>query len=215
MNSGVKKIKTAFIEDDSIMSEYLREILSQNQETSIAGDYSNAEDAIVDIKDIKTDIFLVDMSLPGMNGIEFIIQAKRLRPEIKFIVLTIEKRDSKFRKALIAGGDGYILKSDSEKEIIHAIKIVHKGDAFIHPTMAKIHADSYKSLLALNSILTKSEKEILRKLSLNMTYDEIAESRHTSKSTVCSHVKKIYSKLNVHNRDDAVEKAFALGVFDC
>lgn len=205
-----KDIAVAILEDQADVAERLVRVIEVSSGMRMVGLYGSAEEAMHDDLSGKgVDVFLVDLGLPGLNGIQFISQAKVCCPEARFLVHTIAEGGEKLWSALAAGALGYVLKGCPASELVEGLRIVSRGNTILSPRMAaKLHR-FFTSIAAPVSPLTKREVDILEGLKSGMTYEEIAARRFLSPQTVHTHVKNIYKKLSVNNREDAVKKGIA------
>lgn len=173
--------------------------------------FSNAEEAI---KSLKTDsapqVVLLDMQLPGMNGIEAIKLIKKIRPAIDVLMLTVYEDEIKIFGAIRAGASGYLLKTSSILEIKNSIEQVIAGGTPMTPKVARAVLKMFSGLPAMmhDYGLTDREQEILHLMAKGMIKKEIAETIHLSYHTVDSHIRAIYTKMHVHTSAGAVAKAF-------
>lgn len=202
-------IKVAIVEDDSKIRESLKLILNGSQEYNCIAVYEDAENALYDLPNKNTDVVLMDINLPKMNGIECVRLLKQKIPEILVIMLTMYQDSQKIFNSLQAGAIGYLLKSSSPIEILQAIKDVSNGGS---PMSAQIARKVVQSFFRPNydpksSVkLTERETEILDLLSKGYINKEIAEQLSISPDTVHNHLRRIYEKLQVRTRTEAVVK---------
>ena len=205
-----KRITVAILEDQPDIAANLRLIIGEDQELQLLAVYASSEEAMKDDLSGKgIDVFLVDLGLPGLDGISFISMAKGLCPQAHFMVHTVSESGEKLWSALAAGAIGYVLKGSQSKEITEGLKIVARGNTLLSPRMAAKLIRFFGAISGPVSPLTKREMDILQGLKAGYTYEEIAEERFLSPHTVHTHIKNIYQKLSVNNRDDAVKKAVA------
>lgn len=202
-------IKVAIVEDDSKIRESIKLILNGTQEFSCIAVYEDAESALYDLPSKNPDVVLMDINLPQMSGIECVRLLKQKIPEILIIMLTMYQDFLKIFNSLQAGAVGYLLKSSSPIEILQAIKDVSNGGS---PMSAQIARKVVQSFYRPNSDfkatvkLTERETEILDLLSKGYINKEIAELLSISPDTVHNHLRRIYEKLQVHTRTEAVVK---------
>ena len=202
-------IKVAIVEDDSKIRESIKLILNGTQEFSCIAVYEDAESALYDLPSKNPDVVLIDINLPQMSGIECVRLLKQKIPEILIIMLTMYQDFLKIFNSLQAGAVGYLLKSSSPVEILQAIKDVSNGGS---PMSAQIARKVVQSFYRPNSDfkttvkLTERETEILDLLSKGYINKEIAELLSISPDTVHNHLRRIYEKLQVHTRTEAVVK---------
>ncbi len=171
----------------------------------IIGEYDSCEAALKNIEKEVPDIILIDLTLPGMNGISGITRIKKLLPAVRIVVITVHDEPEFVFNALCAGAIGYLTKDSSFEQILSAINEVFDGGA---PMSAKIASMVIKSFhVNPRSPLTERETDVLKQLAQGKTYDYIADTLFISKDTVKTHIRHIYEKLQVDNKSDAVIKA--------
>lgn len=203
-----KRIKVAILEDQADIAANLCSMVNEDPELTLMAAYSSSEEALQErLTEKAIDVFLVDLGLPGLDGINFIATAKTLLPQTYFLVHTISEAGEKLWSALAAGAIGYVLKGSHAGEITQGIKIVARGNTLISPRMAAKLIRFFNEIQSPLHPLSKREVEILQGLKSGLTYEEIAETHFLSTHTVHTHIKKIYQKLHVNNRHDAVKKA--------
>jgi DNA-binding NarL/FixJ family response regulator len=153
----------------------------------------------------------MDISLPGMNGIECIRQVKDKTPSTQFMMFTVYENDEKVFEALKAGASGYLLKNTGLVQLVESLKELHDGGSPMSANIARklvtLFRDGQKETANLD-VLSKRENEILQLLAKGLLYKEIADQLSISTHTVRQHIHKIYDKLHVQNRTEAINKAF-------
>ena len=203
-------ISIAIIEDDEDIRESL-EILVQSTEGFICtGTFGDAEAGLGFLIANPADIVLMDIHLPGMNGIECVRQLKLVHPGMQFIMCTVFKDDDSVFNALKAGATGYLLKNDDPAKIIDAIHELHAGGSPMTPQIARRVIESFKRPAVNDALhlLTKRETEMLGLLAKGLRYKEIADKLFISTETVRKHINNIYQKLHVQSRIEAVNMIF-------
>jgi len=204
-------ISLAIVEDLDEVREGLKQFISLNPEFKVLDTYKSAEEGIYEIPLVKPDIVIMDISLPGMSGIECIRVLKNKVPMTQFMMFTVYENDEKVFEALKAGASGYLLKNTGLIQMIEALKELHNGgspmSANIARKLVKVFHEQEKNVASLES-LSNRENEILQLLAKGLLYKEIADQVHISTSTVRQHIHKIYEKLHVQNRTEAINKAF-------
>lgn len=208
-----KPVRVVILEDQPIIGASLRTIIDEDQELAFVAWYSSTEEALEDRLDEKDiDVFLVDLGLPGLDGVNFIVLAKKLCPQAHFMVHTISESGDKLWSALGAGATGYVLKGCSSRELTEGLKVVARGNTLLSPRMAVKLIRFFDAMSVPANPLTKREMDILQGLKSGNSYEEIATERFLSPHTVHTHIKNIYRKLHVNNREDAVKKAVAISL---
>ncbi len=195
------------VEDDHIIADSLIRIFSTSESCRISRHFIHAE-AYLDClaKERTPDIVLMDISLPGINGIEAVKHTKQIFREIEIIMLTVHVDDQMVFDALCAGASGYLLKSTSTKKIHEAIHEVKRGGAPMSTQIARMVINSFNS--SVSSPLSEREQEVLSLLCEGKSYKMIADDLFISMDTVRTHIRHIYKKLEVNSSTEAVAKAF-------
>jgi len=202
-------ISIVIVEDLSEVREGLDQFLSLNQEFKVLDTFKTGEEAVYDIPKLQPDIVIMDISLPNMNGIECIRQVKHKSPHTQFMMFTVYENDEKVFEALKAGASGYLLKNTGLLEMVEALKELHNGGSPMSANIARklvsVFREKEKETIPIEA-LSKRENEILELLSRGLFYKEIAEQLGISTGTVRQHIHKIYEKLHVANRTEAINK---------
>lgn len=176
-----------------------------------SGAFPNCNNFLKNIEQTKPDVILMDIEMPGINGIEAVGMIRESFPSLKVLMQTIFDDDDKIFKSICAGAEGYILKHTAPAEIINAIKEIHEGGSPMTPSVAnrvlKMVKDKPESKDKVSFDLSAREKEILACLVKGMSYKMVADQCFISVETVNVHVKNIYRKLEVHSKSEAVVKA--------
>lgn len=205
MNDDQKKISVALVEDDDEIRSMLEILIDRSPGFSCKLVFSNCEDAIDPLKENLPDVVLMDIGLPGMNGIEAIRKLKENIPGTDFIMLTIREDEEAIFRSLCAGATGYLLKDTSPVRLLAAIQEVYEGGSPVSPSVArKINCSFHPQS---PTPLSERETEILEKLCEGQNYTAIARSLYISGHTVRAHLKNIYRKLHVNSRAEVVKKA--------
>jgi DNA-binding NarL/FixJ family response regulator len=204
-------ISLAIVEDLTEVREGLHQFLSLNPEFKVLDTFKTAEEALYDIPRLKPDIVIMDINLPGMNGIECIRQVKDKSPNTQFMMFTVYENDEKVFEALKAGASGYLLKNTGLVQLIEALKELYAGGSPMSANIARKLVTVFREKETAGQsleVLSKRENEILQLLAKGLLYKEIAEQLLISNNTVKQHIHKIYEKLHVQNRTEAINKAF-------
>lgn len=205
MSSEPKK-RVLIIEDDPEIRSSFAMIVDSSQKFTVVSSYSNCEDAIKHLHTDKPDIVLMDVELPGgMNGIKGTKIIKEKSPNSDIIMVTVYEDSEMVYEALKSGASGYITKSANYMELLSALDEITRGGAPMSSKIARMVIDNFH--LNPNSPLTKRETEILQLISEGKTYTQISEELFISKETSKTHIKNIYSKLQVRSKSEAIAKA--------
>lgn len=203
-------IRTAIVEDDDKIRNNLIDLLEKSGNFRCVAAYSNAEDALADIPEKLPDIVLMDINLPEMDGIECTEKLKAVLPELLIVMLTVYEDANKIFNSLQAGAVGYLLKLTPQQEILAALTDVSRGGSPMSAQIARKVVQSFhvkpKEKEKAAVTLTSREEEILDLLSKGYLYKEIGAALSISHDTVHNHLRKIYEKLQVRSRTEAVVK---------
>ena len=200
------KHKVVIIEDNIPLSEGFAEVVNTTENFKVVNIYDNCEDAIENIKQDNANIFLVDIDLPGINGVEGTKQIKQTLPNSHIIMVTVYENSDIVFDALCAGATGYLTKNVSPDDIIDALNEVVSGGAPMSIKIAKMVVSSFQKTPSKIE-LSPREKDVLTLLAAGNSYDSIAEKLFISKNTIKFHLKNIYIKLQVNSNIEAVQKA--------
>ena len=204
-------IKVVIFEDNRSLREGLAAMIGGTPGFECAGAFPNCNNLLKNISQTKPDVVLMDIEMPGINGIEPVSLIKEEYPEIKILMETIFDDDEKIFNSICAGAEGYILKHTTPAEIMEAITEIHEGGSPMTPSIANRVLKMVKERpIGFNKEtfdLSGREKEILSCLVKGMSYKMVADSCFISIETVNVHIKNIYKKLHVHSKSEAVAKA--------
>jgi DNA-binding NarL/FixJ family response regulator len=199
----------AIVEDDDKIRNYLSEQIRFSLEVERMEAFADGESAVAALSVRPVELALFDVQLPGINGIECIQKLKIIHPSMQIMMLTIYENTETIFAALSAGASSYILKSTPPQKIIEAIGELYNGGAPISSKIARKVIEAFHGKEKSNEafqLLSRREQEILEHLSQGFRYKEIADKLFISIDTVRSHVSKIYGKLHVNGRIDALKK---------
>jgi DNA-binding NarL/FixJ family response regulator len=204
-------ITLVIIEDLDEVREGLSQFLSLNPEFKVIDTFKTAEEALEALPVLLPDIVIMDINLPGINGIECIRLVKKKTPKTQFMMFTVYENDEKVFEALKAGASGYLLKNTGLLQITESLKELYKGGSPMSSNIARKLVTVFREQQADAEpveALSKRENEILQLLAKGLLYKEIADQLTISTGTVRQHIHKIYEKLHVQNRTEAINKAF-------
>jgi DNA-binding NarL/FixJ family response regulator len=204
-------INVAIIEDNPRYRTTLSIILQLNERIRLIHKLENCENVVPFFEIEKPDVVVMDIDMPGKNGIVGVWEIKRAFPDVKVMMLTVFEDEEKIFGAIKAGANGYLLKKDPPQKILEAIEAVHNGESAMNGMIAAKVLDYFQQRQKANAELqqtnlTEREKEILRLLIKGNSYKEIAALIFISVETLNSHIKNIYRKLNVHSRSELSAK---------
>jgi DNA-binding NarL/FixJ family response regulator len=202
-------ISVSIVEDNEKLRGTLARVLDRADGFRCVSHYANAEDAVKDLPQVRPDVVLMDINLPGMNGVQCVQQLKKLMPQIQIIMLTVYEDTENIFSALQAGANGYLLKRTTSKELLEAITEVHRGGSPMTMHIARKVVQSLQQTAATAQPaenLSEREQQVLDLLSQGLMYKEIAEKLGISYETVHTYIRRIYEKLQVRTRTEAVAK---------
>lgn len=185
-------------------------LLTETDDFTLAGSYADCLDVTENIRETKPDVVIMDIDMPGMNGIEGVKLIRKNFPSIQILMLTVFDDDEKVFAAIKAGANGYILKNAEPKNLMQAISEVYNGGAPMTPGIAKKVLQQFQAILPEEEKdyhLSTREKEVLSLLVDGLSYKMIAAKLNITYDTVRAHMKKIYEKLHVASMTEAVVKA--------
>jgi DNA-binding NarL/FixJ family response regulator len=202
-------ITVSIVEDDAPLRGILSEWIRGADGFKFLGMHENAEAALAALPQEKPSVVLMDINMPGMNGIECV---RRLKPQLlntQFVMLTVYEDPDHIFKALTSGASGYMLKRTPRAELLAALKDVHAGGSPMSSNIARKIVQSFQRFNTSpteTENLSPREREVLELLARGYLYKEIADALHISVPTVNTHIRRIYEKLHVRSRSQAVAK---------
>lgn len=203
-------IRVSIVEDLTEVREGLIELIQSDEELLMVGSFKDAEAAAEKLPDLRADIVVMDINLPGMSGIDCIRTIKEKCPDTEFMMFTVYENDEKVLQALKAGATGYLLKRTEPKRIVESIKELNQGGSPMSSNIARklLTLFVHEKTKTKKEALSDRENEVLQLLADGLLYKEIAERLFIGHGTVRQHIHNIYEKLHVHNRTEAVNKYF-------
>jgi len=202
-------ITVSIVEDNEQLRGTLARVLNRAEGFACVGQFATAEDALQRLPQEPPAVVLMDINLPGMNGVECVRQLKPLCPEIQVIMLTVYEDTESIFNALAAGATGYLLKRTPRAELLEAIRDVLKGGSPMSAHIARKVVQSFQrpaTAAPPTDDLSPREKEVLDCLAQGFLYKEIADKLGISYETVHTYIRRIYEKLQVRTRTEAVAK---------
>ena len=204
-------IRVTIFEDNNSLRQSLYQLINGSEGFKCVGAFEDCLDLLKNIEETKPDVVLMDIEMPGINGIEAVIMLKEKYPNLKILMQTIFEDNEKIFNSILAGASGYILKNTSPARILEFIKETYEGGAPMSPSVAtkvmKMVADQSSSAKTESFNLSDREKEILSCLVKGMSYKLIADACFISIDTVRGHIRNIYEKLHVHSKGEAIATA--------
>jgi DNA-binding NarL/FixJ family response regulator len=202
-------INVAIVEDDVRLRGTLARLIDSTKGFCCVSQHPSAENALTELVVTKPDVVVMDINLPGLNGVECVRRLKELLPGIQVVMLTVYENTNIIFSALAAGASGYLLKQSSPEQIVEAIREVHHGGSPMTSHIARKVVASFQQIA--NPIheyekLSLREQEVLDHLARGFLYREIAEKLNLSYATIHTHIRHIYEKLHVRSRTEAVTK---------
>ena len=210
-------IKVLVVDDHPIFRQGLISLLQQYPEFETVGQATNGEEAVAVASEVQPDVIVMDVCMPGGDGIAATTALQQTSPKVKVIIVTVSDKDEDLFAAIKAGARGYLLKSVSLRELIDSIRLVAQGEAIISPTVAGKLLDEFKqtdrdqSGKELNGGLSLREQEVLQLVAQGASNKEIADQLFISETTVKAHLRTILQKLHARNRAEAVALAATKG----
>lgn len=206
-----QKIKIFLCDDHKLFREGVRKLLELEKDLRVTGEAGDGKEALRMIKDASPDIVLMDISMPGMDGVVATRRIKKDNPEIKVVMLTVHQDKPHIFEAIKAGAAGYLLKDISGDELVDAVRRVSQGEALVEPKIAAKILEEFKLLSRkkqpsneeMYTDLTERENDVLRWIGLGASNKEIAARLDISEKTVKNHISSIFQKLHVSNRTQA------------
>jgi DNA-binding NarL/FixJ family response regulator len=209
MSSAPKPIRIALVDDHPILRQGIAALISDQPDLQLVGQASNGLEAIEQFRLHRPDVMLMDLQMPGMNGIDAMSAIRGEFPDARFVVLTTYTGDVQIVRALKAGARAYLLKSLLHRELLETIRSVHAGNKRIPPEIAAELADH-----AADDQLTAREIEVLRLIASGNANKIVADHLSITEETVKAHVKNILSKLDANDRTHAVTIALKRGIIE-
>jgi len=214
------RIHVMLVEDHPEYRDAIELALAKESGMELTSQFGTAERALRNLKHAKKykvpDVILLDLNLPGMDGLDALPLFSAALPTVKIIILTQSDREADVLKAITLGAAGYLLKSATLKQITEGIRKVYRGGASLDSKVAQFILKTLKTILPPDEIkqsLTEREMEVLTLLAEGCVKKEIADRLCISSTTVVTHVSHIYEKLNATNAPSAINKAYRMGIF--
>ena len=216
----MNKIRVFLADDHLILREGIRSLLEKVSDIEIVGEASDGGEAVSKVEQALPDVVLMDITMPGINGLEATRQIKQKCPQVKVVILTIHETDQYLSQMLQVGASGYVVKTTTANELVSAIKAVYHGDVYLYPSIARMLVEDYLHRVTggeeKNSFegLTRREREILMHIADDKKNKEIADLLGISIRTVQVHRTNLMDKLGARDRTELVKYAIRKGIID-
>lgn len=204
-------IGVCLVEDKAVLRRVMSEWIGRDPGLRLLSAQGDAEGFLEALPDLHANVVIMDIGLPGMDGIECVRRAKVMAPDTQFVMCTVRDDDDSLFEALCAGATGYLLKDSTPEELTAAVKDVHRGGSPMSAGIARRVIRSFqqprKASKAVD-VLSERERQVLDQLAQGYRYKEIAERLELSIETVRTHIRNLYDKLQVSSRTDALNKLY-------
>ena len=217
--AGGQRIRVLLVDDHAILRQALRQLLEQHPEVEVVGDAASGRDAVISTEKLLPDVVLMDMVMPGLNGLEATRQIRRRFPKTRVLILTGYMEDEQIIGALRAGASGYVVKRSDTEELLLGIQAVHRGNTYFSSAISDGDAINQYMWQAKKEdgkagyeLLTSREREVLQLIAEGYSNQRIAQELFISVKTVEAHKAHIMSKLHARNRTDLIRYALRKGL---
>ena len=213
-----QRIRVLLVEDHAIVRQGVRLLLDGQADIEVVGEADEGGRALALVAQEEPDVVLMDLAMPGINGLEATAEIKRRWPHVQVIALTVHDNDEYFFQMITAGAAGYVLKGADPSELLEAIRTAHQGEVFLHPPLTTKLVRDYLRRARLGEVsdsfddLSEREKQVLRLIGEGQTTQEIADTLGITPSTVQTHRAHIMEKLNLHRRSELMKYAVRRGL---
>jgi two-component system response regulator NreC len=212
------RIKVVVADDHAIVREGVRMILGREQDIEVVGEAGDGQQALDLVASLQPQVVIMDISMPGMGGIEATQRLKAKHPEVQVLALTMHEDETYVFQLLRAGAAGYVLKRAAAQDLVQGVRAAAKGEAFLYPSIARKVVEDYLKRVETGEErerydgLTTREKEILTLIAQGLSNQQIAKNLYISIKTVQTHRAHILEKLGLHDRTELVRYAIRKGL---
>jgi two-component system, NarL family, response regulator NreC len=211
------RIRILLVDDHALMRAGLRVLLGQEAGFEVVGEAATGEEAIERVAELQPNLVLMDLSMPGMGGLEATRQITARHPEVRVLIVTVHAEEEYLLPVLEAGGGGYVMKQSADSELIGAIRTVARGDVFLYPSGTRLLAQGFRAPKPARdvdpmSLLSDREAEVLRLTAEGYTATEIGERLEISPKTVDTYRQRFMDKLELKHRSEVIRFAVERGL---
>ena len=211
-------LRIVIVDDHGLIRAGLRALLKNEPDLEVVGDAQDGSSAVNLVTELQPDIVLMDISMPGLNGIEATGRVKEASPQTQVLAMTVHEDESMLREMIRAGASGYIIKRAIESELLRAIDVITQGDMYVYPSLTRALFNKEPPKITKDNdpkeVLTAREKDVLYLLARGYTNRQIAKELSISPRTVEGHRSSLTGKLGFSSRMELLNYAEANGLFD-
>ncbi len=214
------KIRVLLVDDHTILRDGIKALLSLYDDIEVVGEASDGREGVDRVRELRPDVVLMDLAMPGLGGLEATIEICKGSPESRVLILTQHDNKEYIFPLLKAGAAGYVLKKAAGTELVTAIRAVYRGQSFLDPSVAKMVIEGYVAKSSERDQseeydrLSDREKQVLKLVAEGRSNKEIADLLCLSVKTVMGHRANVMEKLGIHNRTELVKYAIRKGLVD-
>lgn len=214
----MEPIRVLIADDHAIVRSGLRLLINSQRDMQVIDEAGDGWETVEKTVHARPDVLLLDITMPGLNGLEVARELQRKADDVRILVLTMHDDEAYLRQFLLLGVAGYVVKKAADNELVAAIRAVHRGETFVRPSLTSILVARYldregtPSAVAAGEKLTTRETEVLRLVAQGYTSEQVAEQLSISVNTVQTHRAHIKEKLGLHGRAELVRYALARGL---
>ena len=214
----MKKIRVLIVDDHAVVRAGIRLLLDSQPDMKVVGEAQDGQESLVQVRKLKPDVVLMDITMPGMGGVEATQAIKKTYPQVQILALTMHEDTAHFFRMLQAGASGYVVKGADPSELLSAIRVVFQNKAYLFPSLARKLVDDYLERLEVGeekdsyARLTAREREVLKLIGEGYTSREIAEMLFLSINTIERHRTNLMDKLGMHNKSQLIRFAIRKGL---
>ncbi len=210
------KIRVLLADDHAVLRAGLRALLSAEPDIEVIGEAADGQEAVALAERLKPDVVVMDITMPRLDGLRATRQITTHHPEIHVLVLTMHAEEQYLLQVLEAGGSGYVVKNSADRDLLEAIRVVYRGEAFLYPSATRMLLEAYRRgerpSDGREHVLTEREEEVLRLTAEGYSNTEIAQRIYLSPKTVDTYRQRIMEKLGLHHRAELVRYALEHGL---